>query len=162
MDSYIIKSIAYEELETCAALIRESFRTVAREFNFTIQTCPTNGAFITKERLISDWNKKKKMFGLYSNNNLIGFMQLEQKSLTTYELEKLAVLPAYRHKGYGAILLKFAFQKTAALGAHKITIGMIEENTKLKKWYHYHGFIHTGTKKFAHLPFTVGFMEINL
>ena len=34
-----------------------------------------------------------------------------------------------------------------------------EENIKLKNWYVANGFIHTGTKQFNHLPFTVGFME---
>ena len=30
----------------------------------------------------------------------------------------------------------------------------------LKAWYQSQGFIHTGTKTFDHLPFTVGFMEL--
>jgi hypothetical protein len=45
------------------------------------------------------------------------------------------------------------------LGGHKISIGIIEENTVLKRWYSNNGFIHLGTKTFDHLPFTVGFME---
>jgi len=43
-----------------------------------------------------------------------------------------------------------------------MTIGIIEENEKLKKWYSDLGFVHIGTKKFEHLPFTVGFMEIDV
>ena len=46
------------------------------------------------------------------------------------------------------------------LGAQKIQIGIVEENTVLKAWYQSQGFIHTGTKTFGHLPFTVGFMEL--
>ena len=46
--------------------------------------------------------------------------------------------------------------------AEEITIGIIEENTVLKNWYADHGFVHTGTKKFPHLPFTVGFMTYML
>jgi len=43
-----------------------------------------------------------------------------------------------------------------------ITIGIIEENTRLKEWYKAYGFVHTGTKKFEHMPFTAGFMELNV
>ena len=48
------------------------------------------------------------------------------------------------------------------LRANKITIGIIEENTVLKKWYEESGFVSTGTKASPHLPFTVGFMEVKL
>ena len=43
-----------------------------------------------------------------------------------------------------------------------ITIGIVEEKPVLKEWYAANGFIHTGTKEFAHLPFTVGLMEWNV
>ncbi len=36
---------------------------------------------------------------------------------------------------------------------------IIEENTVLKNWYIANGFVHTGTKKFDHLPFTTGYLE---
>jgi len=47
-------------------------------------------------------------------------------------------------------------------GGNKISIGIIEENTKLKDWYLKLGFTHISTRKFKHLPFTVGFMEKEL
>jgi len=162
MNPYSIRKVRYEELDSCTQLIRECFDTVAQEFQLTIQNCPTNGAFIKLEHLKADWNKGNMMFGLYIDENMAGFMQLEQKGPVVYELEKLAVLPEYRHMGYGLALIQFAVQTVAELSAHKITIGIIEENTRLKKWYQSQGFLHTGTKKFNHLPFTVGFMEINI
>ena len=45
---------------------------------------------------------------------------------------------------------------------NKIKIGIVEENTVLKEWYKTFGFVHTGTRKYEHLPFTVGFMELEL
>lgn len=77
-------------------------------------------------------------------------------------MNNLSVLPEFRHKGYGKELLDICKSKVKELGANKITIGIIEENTKLKEWYTAYGFIHTGTRKFGHLPFTVGFMELNV
>lgn len=99
------------------------------------------------------------MFGLWENETVVGFAQLTDKKDGVYELEKLAVLPEYRHKGYGAQLLTFICDQAQTLGGNKITIGIIEENTRLKNWYLQNGFTHMGTRKFAHLPFTVGFME---
>lgn len=77
-------------------------------------------------------------------------------------MNNLSILPEYRHKGYGKELLDVCKNKVKELGGNKITIGIIEENTKLKEWYIAYGFIQTGTRKFGHLPFTVGFMELNV
>lgn len=76
-------------------------------------------------------------------------------------LDHLAVLPPYRHLGLGKELVAYAADYAKDhLGAQKIQIGIVEENTVLKTWYQSQGFIHTGTKTFDHLPFTVGFMEL--
>lgn len=160
MNCTIVRKISFEELEACAQLVRESFGTVAEQFHLTRQNCPTNGAFIERSRLETDWHRGILMYGLYDGKSMIGFMQLEQKFADIFELEKLAVKPAYRHLGNGAALLSFAVQTAAEMGAKKMTIGIIEENTVLKEWYQTHGFVHTGTKRLDHLPFTVGLMEI--
>jgi GNAT superfamily N-acetyltransferase len=158
MDYSIIR-IPNEDLDTAVLLIRESFSTVAKQFGLTIENCPTNGAFMQNARLESDWRRGDFMFGLYHEATLAGFMQLEVKSPELIILQKLAVHPDYRRLGFGSALLDFAEMTAGDLKAKKIAIAIIEENTVLKKWYLYHGFTHTGTKIFEHLPFTVGFME---
>ncbi len=162
MQNPIIKRIEYTELDTCAKLIRESFGTVAKEFNLTHENCPSNGAFIETSRLQADWDKEKLMFGLYCGPILVGCMILELKNTNVYELEKLAIHPHYRHMGYGSLLLSYALKVAAEAHVSKVTLGIIEENIRLKSWYQTHGFIHTGTAQFAHLPFTVGYMEQSL
>lgn len=154
-----IKEIEYIELDACTHVIRESFSTVAKEYRLTRQNCPTNGAFIETSRLIADWNKGNLMFGLYCGKTLTGFMELELKKPDIYELKKLAILPEYRHLGYGSLLLSYAQQIALDNHVSKISLGMIEENTLLKNWYIKHGFKHIGTQNFNHLPFKVGFME---
>lgn len=154
-----IKKIKYTELDACAQVIRDGFSTVAKEYHLTRQNCPTNGAFIETSRLVADWNKGNLMFGLYCGKALVGFMELELKSPDIYELEKLAMLPEYRHLGYGTLLLSYARQIALDTHVSKITLGMIEENILLKNWYLEHGFKHIGTQSIEHLPFKVGFME---
>ena len=156
-----IREIEEREIEKCAEVIRRSFATVAEEFNLTFANCPTHGTFMTLERLISERQNGALQYGLFINDNLIGFVCLKKSksACNVYTLEKLAVLPESRHNGYGRVLLDFAKEKIRACGGEKIKIGIIEEHTVLKDWYHANGFVHIETKIFQHLPFTVGYME---
>ena len=157
-----IRKVESHELDSCAEVIRKSFAAVAEEFNLSEENCPTNGAFVKTDRLMSDMSDGKHMYGLFNKNSLIGFFELEDIGAGRFALEKLAVLPAFRHKGYGTFMLDYAKIKVAEIGGTAITIGIIEQNTILKDWYSKYGFVHTGTKKFHHLPFLVGFMEMSV
>ncbi len=148
-----------DDLDKCVQVIHSAFGTVAKEFGLTETNSPTNAAFMKSERLTYDRDKGNLMYVLKEQGNIAGFMQLEKKEENRYELKNICVAPEYRHRGFGEALLDFAKGKVKELGGNKISIGIIEENTVLKQWYLNNGFIHTGTKKFDHLPFTVGFME---
>jgi ribosomal protein S18 acetylase RimI-like enzyme len=76
-----------------------------------------------------------------------------------YYLEKLSVLPGRRHEGLGRALLDFALAIVKDMGGDRVSIGMMEENRVLKKWYEENGFRETAVRKFDHLPFAVCFME---
>lgn len=154
--------ISAGQLERCAEVIRESFMTVAKDFGLTAENCPTNGAFIKTERLIADMDRGNRMFGLFEGGEMAGFMQLEDKGDGNVILEKLAVLPPRRHQGYGKMLLDYAAETARVMGGKKILAAIIEENAVLKQWYLSNGFVHTGTKVFTHLPFTVGFLEAEI
>jgi ribosomal protein S18 acetylase RimI-like enzyme len=158
----MIRPVSPDELDTCAAVIRRSFLTVAEEFGLTEQTVPTNGAFIRTERLQREYQNGLLMLGFYQEGSLAGIVQLEPKENGLWVLEKLSVLPECRHRGYGRELVAFCREKVEALGGSLISIGIIEENTRLKNWYLSLGFQHTGTRTFSHLPFTVGFMEMQI
>lgn len=158
----MIKQIKECDLPECLDTIHKSFQTVADEFGLTSENCPANGAFMPLMRLENDYKKGDKMYGLYKGKNMIGFVQLAKKENGVFELEKLAVLPEHRHKGYGRQLISYSEEKVSQLGGTAIAIGIIEENTRLKDWYTQNGFVHTGTRTFSHLPFTVGFMEMKL
>jgi GNAT superfamily N-acetyltransferase len=158
----VIREVREDELEIFTEVVRQSFATVATDFGLTEQNCPTNGSFIRVERLASDRRKGDLMAGLFEDDKPVGFAQLSRKDDNVFELGKLTVLPCCRHNGYGARLLGWARSAAGKLGVRKITIGIIEENTVLKSWYLSNGFVHTGTHVFPHLPFTVGFMELQI
>ncbi len=155
----MIRQVDENMLPDCLDVIKKSFLTVAVDFGLTKENCPTNGAFMTLDMLHNDFAKNHLMFAKYSAEKIVGFMQLSKQDTDMYELKKLAVLPQSRHKGYGRELLSFAKSQVFDLGGRKISIGIIEENIRLKSWYQENGFVHTGTTIFPHLPFTVGFME---
>ena len=155
----MIKQIDESRLSDCLDVIHKSFKTVADDFGLTPENCASNGAFMTFDRLQDDFLKGDLMFVFDEGEITAGFMQLSKKDNESYEMKKLAVLPQCRHNGCGRELTEFAKSFLAEAGAKKITIGIIEANFRLKKWYEARGFIHTGTKVFPHLPFTVGFME---
>ena len=116
-------------------------------------------SFITNERLADRIREGYYPYGYFVNGRLVGFVSLTDLGGGVFELNNLGVLPEHRRRGYGKELLDFCKEKVKELGGCKITIGIIEENTVLRDWYAANGFVHTGTKKFDHMPFTAGFME---
>lgn len=158
---YEIREIKECELDDCLNVIHQGFQTVAKEFGLTEENCPTNGAFMKKERLLNEREKGNDQYGLFYNNQLTGFVELAKIDEKQYSLEKLAVLPKLRHKGFGKKLLDYAKEQVINKNGSIIKIGIIEENTRLKNWYLDYGFVHKGTRIIEHLPFTVGFMELD-
>jgi len=156
----IFKQVSEDsELEKCAEVIRNSFITVAKDFNLTIDNAPTNAAFIKLENLIKMREKGIAMFSVYNEKEQVGFVAIERANENVFYMEKLAVLPKHRHKGYGKAIMDFVFGYVKDKGGKTVEIGIINENTILKKWYENYGFSQIGIKKFNHLPFNVCFMK---
>ena len=147
------------ELRVSARVVRNAFRTVALDFNLTRENSPTHPSFMTTRRLREDQNRGVEFFGLFLEGKQVGFVAVEKADATLYYVERLAVLPKYRHRGYGKKLMEFAFEYIRANGGRKVSIGIINEQTVLKDWYEGLGFEEVSTREFAHLPFTVCFME---
>lgn len=155
-----IRQLRREELADAARVVRGAFATVAGEFGLTKENCPTNGAFLPEGRLEAQFDAGVRMAGAFDGDVMIGFAVLDLSDAEKPELEKLSVLPQSRHQGAGKLLVGWASEQARAAGAAALRIGIIEENVRLRAWYEGLGFAHTGTRVFAHLPFTVGFMEL--
>ena len=156
----IYKVTKNEQLNTCLDIIHKSFQTVADDMNLTKENCPSHTAFMPLEKLQNQFKNGNHMFLYDYNNAIVGYFSLSLNDGIA-ELNNLSVLPEYRHLGIGKELVNCAADYSKnTLEINKIKIGIIEENTVLKEWYKVLGFVHTGTRKFEHLPFTVGFMEL--
>ncbi len=84
-----------------------------------------------------------------------------EKSATderTFTIERLAVAPEARHRGFGALLLSYALNRITENGGTVASIALMDNNEVLKQWYQGKGFAQTGRRTFEHLPFAVCFM----
>lgn len=147
------------ELEMSTHIIREAFLTVAKDFNLTRENARSNAAFIEVDDLEKMKDKGILLIGVFEGEEQVGFIAIEKASDTLYYMEKLAVLPTFRHRGIGKHIMDYVFDLVENGGGEKVSIAVINENSVLKKWYMNYGFVETDIKKFAHLPFTVCFME---
>ena len=160
----MIKKIHEKEILECVNLIKESFITVTDELGYTAGNAPRFTAFATTEdRLLYQLNNERRpMFAYYDDGKIIGYYSLALQGNNECGLNNLCVLPQYRHKRIGVKLLEDAYIKAKEMGCKKMNIGIVEENTILRKWYEDNGFIHIGTRKFDFFPFTCGYMERDL
>ena len=157
----MIKTISQNEIPACVHVIRDSFLTVANEYGFTEDNAPRFTAFaMNAERLTWQYEQEHRpMYAYYDADKIVGYYSLALQENGTCELNNLAVLPSYRHRGIGGKLLRHAFEEAERYGKTTMKIGIVEENTVLRKWYESYGFVHIGTEKFDFFPFTCGYME---
>ena len=160
----MIREAKREDIPFCVNLIRSSFMTVADEFGFTEESAPRFTAFaISEERLYWHMDEEHRpMIVAEEDGVLCGYYSLLIQENGECELNNLAVLPQYRHSGIGRQLLEHSFALAKSMGCRTVNIGIVEENTVLRKWYEQNGAVHIGTKKFDFFPFTCGYLKRDL
>jgi GNAT superfamily N-acetyltransferase len=160
----MIREVKREEIPKCVSLIKKAFLTVADEFGFTEENAPRFTAFATnEERLLWQMDGEHRLMYVYEDSGVLyGYYSLLIQDNKECELNNLAVLPEYRHKGIGKQLLEHAYSTARENGCKLMNIGIVEENVKLKKWYEDNGAVHVGMHKFDFFPFTCGYMKKEL
>lgn len=153
-----------EELGRCADLLRRAFGTVAREYGLTEQSAPTNAAFTTRENLCRHLQDGMALYGMFREGSLIGCVATKRAKANNlvFSVERLAVAPEMRHRGYGGQLLSFALESIRREGGMTASLGLMDNNDVLKKWYRARGFEQRDCRKIAHLPFKVCYMSIGV
>lgn len=131
----MIREAKREDIPFCVNLIRSSFMTVADEFGFTEESAPRFTAFaISEERLYWHMDEEHRpMIVAEEDGVLCGYYSLLIQENGECELNNLAVLPQYRHSGIGRQLLEHSFALAKRMGCRTVNIGIVEENTVLRK-----------------------------
>ena len=103
----MIRAIEEKDIKECVNVIRNSFMTVAKQYNITVENSPYFTAFATDENKVRLWmyEQHRPMYGYFDNDKLAGYYNLSFPGEKECELGSLCVLPEYRHKGIGEILL---------------------------------------------------------
>ncbi len=159
MSNLKIRECTQKDTEALAETIRRSFQDVAKRFNLTKENAPRHSSNCTEDWVQKDMERGITYFALENENIVVGCVALEQAKPDVCYLERLAVLPDKRHRGFGNKLVIHVLSETKTLGVHRVNIGIIAEHTELKNWYKKIGFVAGETKEFSHLPFRVTFMS---
>jgi ribosomal protein S18 acetylase RimI-like enzyme len=153
-----------EDLQKCVQLLRSAFGTVAAAFGLTEDSAPTNAAFTTLENLQRHVQGGMALYGMFHVATLIGCVAVKRSKQdpSVFYIERLAVAPEQRHRGYGGQLLSFAAHLIRTSGGTTASIGVMDNNERLKKWYSSKGFVQHDRRRIEHLPFKVCFMSLEL
>ncbi|MFC1494024.1 GNAT family N-acetyltransferase [Thermodesulfobacteriota bacterium] len=157
-----IRQATISDINTLAKIIKTSYQTVADKFGLNKTNCPKHPSNCTDEWINADFERGVIYFILESEEKEIGCAALEKADSELCYLERLAVIPENRNKGFGRILVDYIFHEAEMFGCRNISIGIIAKQHELKKWYLDIGFKEGITKSFEHLPFEVMFMEYSL
>ena len=157
-----IRICTKEDTQVLTDTIRRSFRDVAERFGLTQENAPRHPSNCTVNWIRKDMKRGVTYFAIENNNHVVGGVALERANTEVCYLERLAVLPDQRRRGFGKALVKQALSEARLLGAHCVSIGIIAEHTELKDWYKGLGFVEGERKEFPHLPFRVTFMSYGI
>lgn len=150
-----IRDASKSDSEILANIISKSNKEIALMFGLNEGNTPKHPSLCTKDWIDCDFQRGEIYFILEVNDVPVGCVAYEQPDGSTSYLNRLAVLPDYRNKGFGAKLVKYHEKHSKQAGVHKISIGIINKHALLKKWYINLGFKENEVKTLHHLPFDV-------
>jgi N-acetylglutamate synthase-like GNAT family acetyltransferase len=154
-----IRICTKEDTEVLAETIRRSFQDVAERFGLTQENAPRHPSNCTVNWIRKDMERGVTYFAIENKNHVVGCVALERANTGACYLERLAVLPDQRRRGFGKALVKHALSEAKLFGVQCVSIGIIAEHTELKNWYKGLGFVEGESKEFPHLPFCVTVMS---
>lgn len=157
-----IRPACADETQTVVSLLRSACATVARRFALTEENCPKSPAFYTEDRVKADLDRGVQYYFLEEDSEVCGCVALEKVRPEIGYLERLAVLPEHRSKGFGSALVRHVLAQARSMGLERVGIAIIAEDQPLSEWYRRFGFVRKDTRRFDHLPFVVAFMEKEL
>jgi ribosomal protein S18 acetylase RimI-like enzyme len=153
-----IRTCTREDIDALAATIRGAFRDVAERFGLTAENCPRHPSNCTADWIGKDMDRGVTYFVLESEGRVAGCVALELVRPGLCNLERLAVLPDQRWRGFGKALVTHVLSEAGKIVCREVRIGVIADQDELKDWYRRLGFVETESREFAHLPFLVSFM----
>lgn len=157
-----IRPAAEDDGTALARLIQQAYKDVALRFGLTPENCPKHPSNCTEVWIRNDLERGVTYSILASGSIVAGCAALETTDPAVAYLMRLAVLPEFRRRGFGEMLVQHSIGQIRRLAMPSISIGLIAEQEELVTWYGKLGFILGETKRFKHLPFAVRYMTYPL
>ena len=131
-----IRKVTEKDIPECVRVVRQSFQTVADEFGFTAEKDPKFTSYATTEERLR-WhmfNEHRPMYACFVDGKIVGYYSLCING-SEIELSNLCTVPEYRHCKVGESLMLHSFDRARELGFTEITIGVVEQNERVRRWY---------------------------
>ena len=128
-----IQPAKFFDAEIIAFIVSQGNKDVAEKFELTLENNPKHPSFYTKEWILSDIDRGEEYFLYRINGVNCGCVAFEQANSDISYLNRLSVLPEYRHKGIGEQLVKHVLEYSRTKNIQMVSIGIIAEHTLLKK-----------------------------
>ncbi|MCL2447066.1 MAG: GNAT family N-acetyltransferase [Oscillospiraceae bacterium] len=153
-----------ENLPEIGRLIRTSYADVAAQFNITRENCASHPAFQADDLLLAKLNLPLAIHLAAHNSDgeIIGFAAATPTKKHVVEGLRFCVLPAYQGLGLGNMLLDKLLHELRQGKVRSLEVGLIDANEPLKAWYLRRGFVQTGKREYAGVPFVVCRMQLKL
>ncbi len=162
MVHYEIRSVAEHELDACLATLHAAFGESEKRFGYTKETYPSSGAYITLDELRAAKERGVHMYAAFVGDRVAGYVQLEKKKDGVYLFRRFAVLPEFQNLGLGKALIAHCRKRAAAIGARRIELLMMYENTVLLGFYESNGFRLLRTGRDERYPFEYAILEMEI
>ncbi|MGD2065528.1 MAG: GNAT family N-acetyltransferase [Dehalococcoidia bacterium] len=157
-----IRICTQDDALVLAEIVQKSFQDVAERFGLTQENAPRHPSNCTMDWIRNEMKRGVTYFVIENKNHIVGCVALEQANTEVCYLERLAVLPDQRRRGFGKALVEHVLSEAKLLGVNYVSVGIIAEQTELKNWYRRLGFVEGESKEFPHLPFRVTFMSYGI
>lgn len=157
-----IRPCTQKDIGVLVETIRRSFQDVTLRFDLTLENAPRHPSNCTEDWIQKDIERGVTYFVIENENLVVGCAALEKANSEVCYLERLAVLPDQRRRGFGKTLVTQVLSQARNLGAKRVNIGIIADQTELKNWYKGIGFVEGESKEFPRLPFRVTYMSYDV
>jgi ribosomal protein S18 acetylase RimI-like enzyme len=143
-----VKEFNVIDVEKLVAISRETFYyTFAAENTVSDMQLFLDESFSREMLLLELLDNKNNFYGIYVGNLIAGYCKMRGNIppvditvLPAIEIERLYVLPEYRGKKIGAIMMKHCINTAIQRGYRSIWLGVWEHNTKAINFYERWGF----------------------
>ena len=97
--------------------------------------------------------KGLKMYWYKTDDNIVGCAGYSYYKEDIYFIERLAILPEYRHLGVGKKLMKYVENKIKDIGGKIVEIHVVDKNIVLREWYKKLNYVEIRIDEIKTLPF---------